>query len=120
MITVEPTTVEWVHEHFETDKQIDPSIGVWRVMDGDTCVFVCGILRPSLLGWCELWLVMGTITRRALRMRRGLVDLLRAHYPTTCAHARGRVNERFAEFFGFQPAGPQIVDGETWTRFELP
>lgn len=120
MISVKPTTVEWVHEHFEVDKQIDESIGVWRVLDGDTDVFVVGVLRPSLLGWAELWLVMGTVTKRVLRARTALTDLLRAHFPVTCAHARGPVNEKFAKFFGFQATGQQTVDGEVWTRFTLP
>lgn len=120
MIRVEPTTVEWVHEHFSVDKQIDPSIGVWRVLDGDTCVFVVGVLRPSLLGWAELWLVVGKVTTRVLRARRQLIDLLRAHFPCTCAHARGPRDEKFAHFFGFQTTGQQTIDQEVWTRFELP
>jgi hypothetical protein len=118
-IQVEPTTVEWVHANFETDKAIDTSVGVWRVVDGGTVVFVIGVLRPSLLGWAELWLVMGHATRRVLRARRQLTDLLRTHFPCTSVHARGAVNERFARFFGFKQIGPQVIDGETWMRFEL-
>lgn len=119
MIRVEPTTTQWVHANFATDKAIDGSIGVWRVLDNDRVAFVIGILRPSLLGWAELWLVPAHVTKRALRNRRGLIALLREHFPCVSAHARGAANERFARFFGFKPIGTQVVDGETWTRFEL-
>ena len=118
-IRVEPTTAEWVHANYETPKAIDDSVGIWRIVDGGTCVFVVGVLRPSLLGWAELWLVMGCATRRVLRARGQLIDLLRAHFPCTSVHAIGPTNERFAEWFGFKRIGPQVVDDVTWTRFEL-
>lgn len=119
MIKVEETTLEWVHRHFTVPKDVDCSDGVWRVMDEGECVLVVGAVRPSLVGWVELWVVVGKVKRSTFRARAQLIALVHARYSNVIAHTKGEVDGRFARFWGFRPIGPRMIRGEEWMGFEL-
>lgn len=124
MIRVRPTTVEWVQLNYTVDKAVEQADHVWQVFVDETLVFIAGMSRENLLSLPEFWIVVteGLEKKwwRTLRARVELVGLIRQQFPRAVAHAQGRANERFAEFFGFRRCGAQLdADGNEWARFEI-
>lgn len=108
MITVRPTTAEWVMERFAIEKvTVERSVEIWAVRNDETLVYVAGVIKDSMIGTARMWLILceGFKEQKMSNLRacRALVAEARRRYPGLIAFVNPGRDLKFAEFTGFEP-----------------
>lgn len=122
MIRVEEISAEEAALLSEADKcAFDQSFVIWRVTSEEGPVLLCGLIRASLLGWCEIWMVpLTAFGLRYTRVSRAMLRKAVSIYPKLMAQVRADEARalRFAEFVGFRELDRREAAGAEWVRYE--
>ncbi len=120
MILVKRRTLRWAEENLQSPKfTLEASTFIWTVESKGTLAFTCGLIRPSLLGFAEFWIVPAAMQLHVLRQVKEMTRELRRYAAKVSIHVNKPRDRRFAELFGFQFVGEEVVDGKIWVRGEL-